>query len=168
MQGTTDQCLIFLYITLGPMHLLTHPILFVSFPSGIQMLTILVPILVSYLLPAAQLQPTPANNKLRIALHEHSLQWLMKIGPRYPHEFKALMSEAPQLRIQLESAVRVSQQLGSQKGRHDAQNSVKANAAAAAAASSAPVKPIIQLKMDFSNFTASSSSSSSSGKPTSP
>lgn len=126
------------------------------------MLTILVPILVSYLLPAAQLQ---TSTKLRLALHDQSLQWLMKIGPRYPQEFKALMSEAPQLRTQLEAAVRVSQQLGSQtslKGRHDAHNSVKA--AAAAAASSAPVKPIIQLKMDFSNFTESSASS----KPTSP
>lgn len=116
------------------------------------MLTILVPILVSYLLPAAQLLTA---SKLRLALHEHSLHWLMKIGPRYPQEFKSLMAEAPELRAQLESAVRANQQLGSQtsqKGRHDAQNS--ARAAAAAAASSAPAKPIIQLKMDFSNFTA--------------
>lgn len=115
------------------------------------MLTILVPILVSYLLPSAQLSTA---TKLRLALHEHSLQWLMKIGPRYPQEFKSLMAEAPELRAQLEAAVRANQQLGthaSQKGRHDAQNSAKA--AAAAAASSAPTKPIIQLKMDFSNFT---------------
>lgn len=115
------------------------------------MLTVLVPILVSYLLPADQLPTAP---KLRRTLHEHALQQLMKIGPRYPLEFKQLMTEAPELRAQLEAAVRAQQQLGthaSQKGRHDAQNSAKA--AAAAAASSAPARPIIQLKMDFSNFT---------------
>lgn len=111
------------------------------------MLTLLVPILISYLLPIHQFK---GATKLRLALHEYALQQLMKIGPRYPQEFKTLMSESPDMRAQLEAAVRANQQLSSQtqKFRNDAQNSARA----AASASSAPVKPIIQLKTDFSNF----------------
>lgn len=48
------------------------------------MLTLLVPILVNYLL----VEPTIRSaNKYAQSLHEVSLQWLMKIGPKYPQVF---------------------------------------------------------------------------------
>lgn len=45
------------------------------------MLTLLVPILISFLLEGNQLRTSP---KFTVQLHEQSLQWLMKIGPKYP------------------------------------------------------------------------------------
>jgi HEAT repeat-containing protein 5 len=45
------------------------------------MLSLLVPILVSFLLDPSQ---TKASSKQLIQLSDHSLQWLMKIGPKYP------------------------------------------------------------------------------------
>lgn len=45
------------------------------------MLTLLVPILISFLLEANQLR---TSSKFCIQLHEQSLQWLMKVGPKYP------------------------------------------------------------------------------------
>lgn len=45
------------------------------------MLTLLVPILISFLLEGNQLR---SATKFTVQLHEQSLQWLMKIGPKYP------------------------------------------------------------------------------------
>lgn len=45
------------------------------------MLTLLVPILISFLLEGNQFR---SATKFTIQLHEQSLQWLMKIGPKYP------------------------------------------------------------------------------------
>lgn len=45
------------------------------------MLTLLVPILISFLLETNQLR---TSSKFCIQLHEQSLQWLMKVGPKYP------------------------------------------------------------------------------------
>lgn len=108
------------------------------------MLTLLVPILISYLLEPNQFKTA---SKLRVQLHEQALQWLMKIGPKYPQEFKTLMAESPELRNQLESAVRNNQQTSNQKYKNEMQNNAKAN-------QSGQPKPTIQLKTDFSNFTA--------------
>lgn len=49
--------------------------------SGIQMLSLLVPILVDCLLEGSSLKQA---NKYCKVLHEQSLQWLTKIGPQYP------------------------------------------------------------------------------------
>lgn len=49
--------------------------------SGIQMLSLLVPILITYLLDPAGLT---AAKRQAVQLHENSLQWLKKIGPKYP------------------------------------------------------------------------------------
>ncbi|KAK9890049.1 hypothetical protein WA026_008857 [Henosepilachna vigintioctopunctata] len=49
--------------------------------NRIQMLTLLVPVLISYLLEGQTLK---SANKFSVKLHEASLQWLMKIGPKYP------------------------------------------------------------------------------------
>lgn len=45
------------------------------------MLALLVPILISYLIDGSALQTATKHS---ISLHEVSLQWLMKIGPKYP------------------------------------------------------------------------------------
>lgn len=45
------------------------------------MLALLVPILINFLLEANQLR---TSSKICFQLHEQSLQWLMKIGPKYP------------------------------------------------------------------------------------
>lgn len=91
------------------------------------MLTLLVPILISFLLEENQQR---TSSKFCMQLHEQSLQWLMKVGPKYPQvfsptsiiqfairinflfrqEFKTLMGQSPELRNKLESAVRNQQQ----------------------------------------------------------
>lgn len=47
------------------------------------MLTLLVPILISFLQDQNQLHGKN-KSKYLVQLHEQSLQWLMKIGPKYP------------------------------------------------------------------------------------
>lgn len=109
------------------------------------MLTLLVPILISYLLESTTIK---TQNKQTIQLHEHSIQWLMKIGPKYPQEFKTLMTKTPELRVKLESAIRSNQQMSSiQKAKTDLQNATAANKLAMQ-----QQKPTIKLKTDFSNF----------------
>ncbi|XP_069685594.1 HEAT repeat-containing protein 5B isoform X2 [Periplaneta americana] len=105
----------------------------------VQMLTLLVPILVNCLLEGPALKE--ANNFTR-ALHDQCLQKLMKVGPQYPQEFKALMSQSTELRSKLEAAVRSSQQ---------AQQRAKLESTAAKPLSTQT--PTIKLKTDFSNFT---------------
>lgn len=52
--------------------------------AGIQMLSLLVPILVNYLLPTSH---DKSQNKYSLSLHAVSLEKLMKIGPTYPEVF---------------------------------------------------------------------------------
>lgn len=110
------------------------------------MLTLLVPILINYLLEPEQFRVKP---KHCVQLHEHALQWLMKIGPKYPQEFKAFMLEAPELRVKLEAAIKRNQMSAIQ-----AKNKSEAANAAARASATQQQKPTIQLKTDFSNFSA--------------
>lgn len=103
------------------------------------MLKLLVPILVNCLLEGLALKEA---NKYTRALHEHCLQALKVIGPQYPEEFKLLMTQSPDLRRKLESAIRSSQQ---------SQNKTRAEAIVAAKAA-ASQSPTIKLKTDFSHF----------------
>lgn len=105
------------------------------------MLTLLVPILINYLLEPHLLK---TSTTFRIQLHDQSLQWLMKIGPKYPQEFKSLMGQLPELRATLEAAIRNNQMATNQKQKMELQNSNKSNLN--------QIKPTIQLKTDFSNF----------------
>ncbi|KAF5283589.1 hypothetical protein FQA39_LY17291 [Lamprigera yunnana] len=106
--------------------------------NRVQMLALLVTVLIGYLLEESFLKTA---NKYCISLHEISLQWLMKIGPKYPMEFKKIMSQSTDLRTRLENAVKVNQQL---------QQRIKTDYTI--------IKPIptqapsIKLKTDFSNF----------------
>ncbi|KMQ92675.1 heat repeat-containing protein 5b [Lasius niger] len=107
--------------------------------NRIQMLTLLVPILINYLLEGDELQRA---TKYQASLHQQSFQWLNKIGPKYPQEFKTLMSQSTELKTKLENAVRTSHQ---QAQRHTRSvDSVKPQIKISA--------PSIKLKTDFSNF----------------
>ncbi|KAK2577979.1 hypothetical protein KPH14_008413 [Odynerus spinipes] len=107
--------------------------------NRIQMLTLLVPILINYLLEGDQLQNA---SKYQITLHQQSFQWLNKIGPKYPQEFKTLMSQSTELKTKLENAVRSSHQQAIKHSRsvEPVKHQIKMST------------PSIKLKTDFSNF----------------
>ncbi|XP_037954233.1 HEAT repeat-containing protein 5B isoform X3 [Teleopsis dalmanni] len=109
--------------------------------QGIQMLTLLVPVLINFLAEPSKLRTLP---KYQRQLHEQSLQWLMKIGPKYPQEFKTLMGQTQELRQKLEVAIRNQQ--------HTINIANKVNDNRSAGAAQKPQKPTIKLKTDFSNF----------------
>ena len=104
--------------------------------SGVHMLGLLVPILVSLLADSTAL---PKANKITKNLHEQALQKLMKIGPKYPEPFRTVIGSSPDLKSRLEGAVRASQASAKQKQ-------------PAAKPKVAPTQPSIKLRMDFSNY----------------
>lgn len=104
-------------------------------------MTLLVPILIGYLLEPHSLK---TSSKYSCQLHEQSLQWLMRIGPKYPQEFKALMSQSTELRTKLEAAIRYNQQSTNEK--------LKTESHMAAKTQLNQTKPTIELKTNFSNF----------------
>ncbi|TMW51951.1 hypothetical protein DOY81_002941 [Sarcophaga bullata] len=109
--------------------------------NRIQMLTLLVPVLINYLAEPSKLRNLP---KYQRQLHEQALQWLMKIGPKYPQEFKSLMGQSPELRQKLEAAVRCQQQSVAIANR--------VQTAQSRSSLDKQQKPTIKLKTDFSNF----------------
>uniref|UniRef100_A0AC11AND4 HEAT repeat containing 5B n=1 Tax=Ovis aries TaxID=9940 RepID=A0AC11AND4_SHEEP len=74
--------------------------------NRVQLLALLVPTLISYLLDENSFASASTASK---DLHEFALQNLMHIGPLYPHAFKTVMGAAPELKVRLETAVRASQ-----------------------------------------------------------
>lgn len=106
-------------------------------------MTLLVPILIGYLVEPHSLKTC---SKYACQLHEQSLQWLMRIGPKYPQEFKALMSQSTELRTKLEAAIRHNQQSTNQKQKSETHSTTK---------SINQPKPTIELKTNFSNFSSS-------------
>lgn len=107
-------------------------------------MTLLVPILISYLIESHALK---SSSKYSRQLHDYALQWLMRIGPKYPQEFKALIGQSTELRTKLETAIRHSQQSCSAKLKTETQANVKSQLNQA--------KPTIELKTNFSNFSSS-------------
>ncbi|XP_053615269.1 HEAT repeat-containing protein 5B [Plodia interpunctella] len=107
-------------------------------PDGarVQLLWLLVPVVISYLRPDPP-RPPPAQ-----MLHDFALQWLTRVGPRHPQEFKTMMQQSPELRNKLESAVKASQ-ANTRTARATQQRPVF---------EAKPAKPTIQLKTDFSDF----------------
>lgn len=108
------------------------------------MLTLIVPVLIAFLCDPTKLR---SLTKYQRQLHDQSLQWLMRIGPKYPQEFKNLMSQSNDLRQRLEISIR-----------HNQQQKSSMNAANTSAVSfnnnekNGSQKPTITLKTDFSNF----------------
>lgn len=150
MQGNFGICqeenpLFTVLIILPQSRLLINSIVF-NF-TGIQLLTLLVPILIGFLLEPQVLNSTSCS-KYSCQLHEQSLQWLMRIGPKYPQEFKALMSQSTELRTKLEAAIRYNQQSTNQKLKMDSHTTTKSQ-------TMNQPKPTIELKTNFNNFSSS-------------
>jgi len=101
---------------------------------GVQLLALLVPTLVSYLLDENAISSAPQVSK---SLHDFALQNLMRIGPLYPAAFKIVIGAAPELKTRLESAIRANQA------------SSKAKAAARQAQPTVQAAPTIKLKTSF-------------------
>uniref|UniRef100_A0A8D0K0N4 HEAT repeat-containing protein 5B n=1 Tax=Sus scrofa TaxID=9823 RepID=A0A8D0K0N4_PIG len=101
--------------------------------NRVQLLALLVPTLISYLLDEKSFALASTTSK---DLHEFALQNLMHIGPLYPHAFKTVMGAAPELKVRLETAVRASQ-------------ASKAKAAARQPAPTVHSAPTIKLKTSF-------------------
>uniref|UniRef100_A0A7N9AYU1 HEAT repeat-containing protein 5B n=1 Tax=Mastacembelus armatus TaxID=205130 RepID=A0A7N9AYU1_9TELE len=74
--------------------------------NRVQLLALLVPTLISYLLDENAISSAPQVSK---GLHDFALQNLMRIGPLYPAAFKTVIGAAPELKTRLESAIRASQ-----------------------------------------------------------
>uniref|UniRef100_G3NKB2 HEAT repeat-containing protein 5B n=1 Tax=Gasterosteus aculeatus aculeatus TaxID=481459 RepID=G3NKB2_GASAC len=102
--------------------------------NRVQLLALLVPTLVSYLLDENAIFSAP---QVSIALHDFALQNLMRIGPLYPAAFKIVIGAAPELKIRLESAIRANQA------------SSRAKAAARLAQPTVQAAPTIKLKTSF-------------------
>lgn len=102
--------------------------------NRVQLLALLVPTLVSYLLDENSISSAPQVSK---GLHEFALQNLMRIGPLYPAAFKIVIGAAPELKTRLESAIRANQA------------SSKAKAAARQAQPTVQAAPTIKLKTSF-------------------
>ncbi|XP_054977873.1 HEAT repeat-containing protein 5B [Sorex araneus] len=101
--------------------------------NRVQLLALLVPTLISYLLDEGAFAAAGAASR---ELHEFALQNLMRIGPLYPHAFKAVVGAAPDLKSRLETAVRASQ-------------ASQAKAAARQPAPTVHSTPTIKLKTSF-------------------
>ncbi|XP_028459096.1 HEAT repeat-containing protein 5B isoform X2 [Perca flavescens] len=102
--------------------------------NRVQLLALLVPTLISYLLDENAISSAPQVSK---GLHDFALQNLMRIGPLYPAAFKIVIGAAPELKIRLESAVLANQA------------SNRAKAAARQAQPTVQAAPTIKLKTSF-------------------
>ncbi|XP_057705009.1 HEAT repeat-containing protein 5B [Corythoichthys intestinalis] len=102
--------------------------------NRVQLVALLVPTLISYLLDENAI---PSASKVSKSLHDFALQNLMRIGPLYPAAFKMVIGAAPDLKTRLESAVRANQA------------SSKAKDAARQSQPAVQVAPTIKLKTSF-------------------
>ncbi|XP_044741309.1 HEAT repeat-containing protein 5B isoform X2 [Chrysoperla carnea] len=98
-------------------------------------LSMVVAILVSFLLDPKE---RASSNKFGVSLHDNSLQWLMKIGPKYPQEFKVVIGQSMHMKTKLENAIRSTQQTQVKIESPTKNNTLQ--------------QPSIKLKTDFSNF----------------
>ncbi|XP_069494148.1 HEAT repeat-containing protein 5B [Ambystoma mexicanum] len=101
--------------------------------NRVQLLALLVPTLISYLLDEHVFASASPVSK---DLHEFALQDLMRIGPLHSQAFKTIMGAAPDLKMRLETAIRASQ-------------ASKAKAAARQPAPTINTAPTIKLKTSF-------------------
>uniref|UniRef100_A0A673LFF2 HEAT repeat containing 5B n=1 Tax=Sinocyclocheilus rhinocerous TaxID=307959 RepID=A0A673LFF2_9TELE len=102
--------------------------------NRVQLLALLVPTLVSYLLDDTTFSTASTSSK---DLHEFALQNLMHTGPLYPAAFKTVIGVAPELKTRLEAAIR-SRQANS-----------KAKTAARQQQPTVQAAPTIKLKTSF-------------------
>lgn len=113
---------------------------FLIFFVGLTLLSLLLPVLVSFLVDKNKYATTQA-------IHDDCLKRLVKIGPMYPEQFKTIMTSNADLKLKLGLAIKHSQTVASsQKKTEMAANRQKLNQ---------PAKPSIALKTNFGNFAAS-------------
>lgn len=106
------------------------------------MLGLLVPILINYLVDTNLL---PSSSKYIRSLHDYALQHLIKIGPKYPQDFRMIMSQSPNLRNRLETSIRENAQLSNK-------SSTNSMTIQDGQRTDIDAEPKIKLKTDFSNF----------------
>uniref|UniRef100_A0A3Q4BWY6 HEAT repeat-containing protein 5A n=1 Tax=Mola mola TaxID=94237 RepID=A0A3Q4BWY6_MOLML len=104
--------------------------------SGPQLVAILLPLLISFLLDENTLGSAPEASR---SLHEAALKDLMRLGPQHSAVFRSLIASSPHLKSRLEAAI---------KGNQESLNA-KASSANAAARSPAKSSPSITLKTNF-------------------
>lgn len=107
--------------------------------TGVTLLALLVPMLISYLLEEKSLSSASKPSR---TLHDEALQKIMKIGPLYQEQFRSVMGMAADLKPRLEAAVKINQAA-----------LAKAKAQQVTKITDEPAKPTITLKTNFSNFT---------------
>ncbi|XP_032821133.2 HEAT repeat-containing protein 5B isoform X4 [Petromyzon marinus] len=105
--------------------------------NRVQLLALLVPILIRYLVDENALSVTPL---VSCQLHEFALQNLMHIGPLYPSAFKLVMGASAELKARLEAAIKANQA------------SVKSKMSVRESRVMTPSAPSITLKTSFGNF----------------
>nr|XP_046269809.1 HEAT repeat-containing protein 5A isoform X2 [Scatophagus argus] len=101
-----------------------------------QLVAVLLPILISFLLDENALGSAPATSR---SLHEAALKDLMRLGPQHSAVFRSLIASSPHLKSRLEAAV---------KGNQESLNA-KASSANTATHSTAKSSPSITLKTNF-------------------
>lgn len=79
---------------------------------GAQLVDVLLPILVSFLLDENTLAMAPEAS---CSLHKSALQDLIRLGPQHPTAFKAFMVSAPHMKARLEAAIKSSPEIVSTK-----------------------------------------------------
>ncbi|KAL5274805.1 HEATR5B family protein [Megaselia abdita] len=112
--------------------------------NRIRMLALNVPVLIAFLCDPSKLL---SLTKYERQLHDQSLQWLLKIGPKYPHEFKTLISQTS-LKQRLEICIRHNQQ----KTKNDFNLCITESFQDNSKSKNVNQKPTITLKKNFSNF----------------
>ena len=117
--------------------------------AGLQLLSIYIPILISFLSDDPDVLRGKSGRSL---LHSDVLQRLLVMAPKYPTEFRTIVNQVPRLKSRLEAAIRSQQQ--------QQQAASLTRSPGLAVGQSGRVRPgsmpSIQLKTDFSNFARSS------------
>nr|XP_020510294.1 HEAT repeat-containing protein 5A isoform X2 [Labrus bergylta] len=99
-----------------------------------QLVAVLLPLLISFLLDENALGSAPAASR---SLHEAALKDLMRLGPQHSAVFRSLISSSPHLKSRLEAAVKGNQE------------SLNAKAGSTNPRSAAKSSPSITLKTNF-------------------
>lgn len=126
-------------VVYGDLTGLPHMLNTVFSVAGITLLTVLLPILISYLLDEKSL---PSADRISRKIHEETLSHLMKVGPQYPAHFRVIMTSQVELKMRLEAAIKYNQETKNAM--------LKAQEKAKIAAQ--PAKPTITLKTNFGSF----------------
>ncbi|XP_033734296.1 HEAT repeat-containing protein 5B-like isoform X1 [Pecten maximus] len=125
----------------GSIHMAVSLVAIAEESRRLTLLSLLMPLLVSFLMNE---QTANSMSKSARLLHDEALQRITTIGPRYPEQFRTIMSSQAELKLKLEAAVKLNQ--ASVRAKQSLEKSAKLP-------QNQPAKPTIALKTNFSNFT---------------